>query len=119
MNENGVLTEADVEHKALIVFVGKNYKDGLGKDELYQSANFAWRVKKERAEKADIVLAVCNREVLGVFVPDVWIEADKSEKPRYWFSGQETNFRVQQQYVGKRLEDDLRGYGGGARYVNC
>lgn len=121
------LTRGDVQHRALIVYVNNNW-DGLGRESLYSAANYAWKVSLERAENAEIILAVYKRHVAGVFVPRLWLEANSKNYPsktnsersnRYGFVGEEASFEILQLYVGRRLDDDLRGYGGGVRYVHC
>ena len=127
MSENGSLRKCDVRHKALMVFVGRNW-DGLGRDKLYEAANYAWGVNPERVKSAEIVLAIYKRCVAGVFVPRMWLEANFKNYPsksnskhsnRYGFVGEEASFEIQQFYVGRRLDEDLKGTGGGFRYVHC
>lgn len=110
------LTKADVQHKALIVYVGKNW-DGLGREKLYDAARFAWKTRLDRVRGAEIVIAVYKRHVAGVFVPRKWIKVPHSD--RCEFIGEEASFGIQQFYVGKRLSDELKGVGGGFRYVHC
>lgn len=109
------LTRRDVRHRALIVYVNNNW-DGLGRERLYDAARHAWKTRFDRVKSVEIVIAVFKRHVAGVFVPREW---KRLENSRCEFIGEEASFEIQQLYVGKRLDDDLRGYGGGFRYVHC
>ncbi len=120
------LTKADIQHKALVLVVNRNWN---GRDSsLYEAACFAWKVKKSRAERAEVILASYNRKIVGAFIADEWLEATAENFPgrgretvsnRYGFIGREASPDIQNLYVGKRVSDELRGYGGSFRYVNC
>lgn len=110
-----VLTKDEVRHKALIVFVGRNW-DGLGRERLYDAAKYAWRAKLDRVQSVEIVIAVFKKRVAGVFIPREW---SKVNPDRCEFVGEEASFEIQQLYVGRDLGDDLKGTGGGFRYVHC
>ena len=118
------LKVADIQHKALILIVNRNW-DGRDSS-LYEAACFAWRVSKSRAEQAEVILASYNRKIVGAFIAEEWLEATAENFPgrrtgsnRYGFIGREASLDIQNLYVGKRVSDELRGYGGSFRYVKC
>ena len=122
-----ILNITDIQHRALIVMVNKNW-NGTNYQALYRAANFAWPVNKSRAERVEIVLAVYRRTVAGVFIPYKWLEANINNFPsqgtgersdRYGFVGEEASPGIQELYIGKRLAEELRSYGGSIRYVHC
>ena len=111
-----ILCREDFEHKALIVVVTKNWngKTGLGSN-LYEAARYAWPVKTEKvSQKVEIVLACCRSQIVGAFIPETWHTAPDGDS---YFDGKEADQEIQDLYVGKYLCDDLRFYGGSARYV--
>ena len=120
------LNKADIQHKVLIVIVNRNW-DGRDSS-LYEAACFAWKVQKSRAERSEVILASYNRKIVGAFIAEEWLEATAENFPgrgrgsssdRYGFIGREASSDIQNLYVGKRTSDELRGYGGSFRYVNC
>ena len=120
------LKKADIQHKALILVVNRNW-DGR-QSSLYEAAYFAWKVKKSRAERAEVILASYNRKIVGAFIAEEWLEATAENFPgrgretvsnRNGFIGREASPDIQNLYVGKRVSDELRGYGGSFRYVKC
>lgn len=121
------LKKSDVQHKALIVIVNKNW-NGRDYSRLYEATNFAWKVRMPRVEKVEIVLASYYRRIVGVFVVDEWLEANAENFPgrsqavrssRCGYRGREADPDIQNLYVGRWVSDELRGHGGGCRYVNC
>ena len=114
MNDREILERDDFEHKALIVSVSRNW-DGRTASNLYAAARFCWPVRKEKAEReVEIVLACYRRQIAGVFIPTAWHTAPDGDS---YFDGHEAPGEIQNLYVGKYLDDDLRFYGGSVRYV--
>ena len=114
MKEREILERDDFEHNALIVSVTRNW-NGRTPGNLYAAARYSWPVKKEKVEREiEIVLACAKRQIVGVFIPTQWHTASDGDS---YFDGHEADREIQDLYVGKYLNDDLRFYGGSVRYV--
>jgi hypothetical protein len=80
---------------------------------IYDQVRFAWRISAKRATKADYVLAVVRGVVVGAFIADEWLEADRRHFPdvphaekesngRFGFHGRVAPEDVWERFVGKR-----------------
>lgn len=57
---------------------------------LYECVRKYWRLKGERAQKADYVFAVCSGYIIGVFKPVRWFHTDSNKyRGRWEFEGKE------------------------------
>jgi len=56
-------------------------EDKSTQDSIYRQTQLAWRISKERAEKADYVLAVVRGVVIGAFIADKWLNATHENFP--------------------------------------
>ena len=98
-------------HKALLISVNRT----AGEVSLYDAVRYAWKLKRAKAEQADIVLAVRQGEIVGAFVADRWLEATAENFPsretvpgRFGFEGREAADDIRRLYVGKRVPDEFR-----------
>ena len=48
---------------------------------LLDGVRYSWKISPDRAEKAEYVLAVAHGLILGVFVADQWMQAEKDNFP--------------------------------------
>ena len=108
-----ILKEEDIQHKAIILKVNRNWDKNFAT--LYETVRFAWGVKKSRAEQAEIVFASFHCEIVGVFKPVKWLPAKcfpervvTDNSKRYGFEGKEACPKIQNLYVGKSLSKELR-----------
>lgn len=116
---------AIIEHRTLLVSVKNTATDKSTRQKIYEAARYAWFVKIERVQRAEIVLAILHGVIVGAFVPDRWMEATARNFPghepdpgRYGFVGSFAKQDVWQRYVGRRLAQDNRLYGP-IRYIGC
>lgn len=117
---------ATITHKVLLISVNQSIADtNFSEYELYKAARWAWRLDKKRVEKVELVLAVVQGIIRGVFIPEKWMLAtaenfpgNKDEPGRIGFKGHSAPEDIQKQYVRKRLPDGV-GFGSGnpVRYV--
>ena len=116
MEKRKMLKREDFEHKALIVVVTENWNGKTGADSnLYEAARYSWPVKTEKVRrKVEVVLACCRSKIVGAFIPKTWYTASDGDS---YFDGEEAEQEIQNLYVGRYLDDDLRFYGGSAKYV--
>jgi len=105
------------KHRLLLVSVNR----GIGSREVYGASRYAWRVKRERVEKVEMVLASVKGVVQGVFVSKLWLDASPGEAsvknfsgfawthntPRLGFEGVEAEIANQRTYLGKRVPQGL------------
>lgn len=98
--------EAVFEHKALLINVNRS----LLETSLYEATRFAWKLKKENAEQAEVVLAIRHGLIIGAFVADKWLQATVKNFPlpenmpkRFGFEGRPAPEDIRKLYVGKRV----------------
>jgi len=82
---------------------------------IYEAARCAWKLNKARAEQAELVLATLHGEIIGVFVPERWLEVTRADFPergdepgRIGFVGHEAPPAIRRLYEGKRVPDEYR-----------
>ncbi len=80
-----------------------------------EAALYAWKLKKSKAEKAQVVLATRQGLIVGAFIADTWLEATAANSPghedvdgRIGFIGREAPTEIKESYVGKRVPDEYR-----------
>jgi uncharacterized protein len=115
MSQSGISSYsevADLENlKALLIIVNKSVK----RRSLYDATRFAWKIDKSKASKAELIFAVANGIIVGVFVADKWLDATAANFPgrgheptRSGFIGHEAPPEVAKLYVNKRVPDSYR-----------
>lgn len=83
------------------------------RDAIYQQTQLAWRISKEKAEKADYVLAVVRGVIVGAFSAEAWLDATHANFPeeiskdhempdRKGFRGQPAPDEIWEKFVGVR-----------------
>jgi uncharacterized protein len=87
---------------------------------LYDATRFAWKISVSHAKKADYILATYRGMIVGAFIAENWLEANKQNFPdrynersvgRHAFEGKEADEKIQKKYVGKRVPDEYRKRG--------
>ncbi len=106
--------------------------DDPERQQIYRQVRFAWRLSRNRANKADYVLAVVRGVVVGAFVVDKkgWREATRNifpDKPfdepdRSAFEGMVAPDEIWEKYVGERgkriVNPNMRHVQNPVRYWN-
>jgi len=102
------------EHLALLINVNRSALESS----LYEATRFAWRLNKQKAGQAEVVLAVVQGLIVGAFLAKEWLEATPANFPgkeaidgRYGFVGCEAPLEFQKLYVGKRTPEEFRKRG--------
>jgi len=105
---------AEFIHKALIIYINKSVLEY----DLYEATRYAWRLNKEKAEKAEVILSVVQGIIKGVFIGEEWLEATKDNFPnridapgRYGFVGKEADEELKKLYLNKKLPEKFRKRG--------
>ncbi len=104
---------AEFQHRAILICVNWT----LEVKTLYDATRYAWRLKKSKAEKAEVILAVRHGLIVGAFVakPREWLDATTKNFPlaedlpgKFGFNGDEAPDDIQKLYVGRRVPDEYR-----------
>jgi hypothetical protein len=105
---------AKFKHKALLINVNRSALD----TSLYEATRYAWRLNKNKAEQAEVILSIVQGLIVGAFVAEKWLEATAENFPgretvegRYGFYGAEAPAEIQEMYVDKRIPDEYRKKG--------
>ena len=98
----------DPDHKLLYIKVRDD-----GERDLYEAVRGSWRLKPDRAERADYIIAVYRNICRGVFraCESGWsfVGKDKKGHNRYEFNGHEVLDEVAKKYNDKLIPEDKRG----------
>jgi len=102
--------------KVLVIKIKRSRDDDVS---VYEAVRKAWKISVSRARKADLIFAVTDDLVRGVFVADEWLPATTKNFPalledipgRYGFNGREATPESTKKYLGKRLPAILQGKG--------
>lgn len=105
------------QHRVLMITVNQSAES----NDLYDAVRFAWRLSKEKAEQAEVVLAVVRGVVRGVFVPERWMAGTPANFPtlarntenahRLGFEGREAPTDIREQYLNKQVPASMRARG--------
>lgn len=108
------ISQDEFQHSAVVISVNKS----INKWSCYNAVRYAWKISATRVRRADIVLAVDRRLIVGVFVAKEWLPATKENFPdraensgspgRFGFIGHEASAEIQQIYLHKRLPEWFR-----------
>ena len=122
-----LLRRSDIEPPTLIVIISRYWDEDPAT--LYDRTRFAWPFswrERQKAERAEVILASYKREIVGAFTADEWLSAIAENFPglgnepdRYGFNGREADPEIQNLYVGRRVSEELRSYGRSFMFVNC
>lgn len=111
------MEDIEIVHKALIIRIGKSYKDTMHTDEIYDAVRGTWRISKRR-EQADIALAVHKGKVIGVFTIHSWHKAGETKykyvrdltlHQRWEFLGEEASQDISGLYMNKSIKKYCNG----------
>ncbi|HEV8058554.1 MAG TPA: hypothetical protein VGP68_01700 [Gemmataceae bacterium] len=99
------------QHRSLLISVNRSATE----ISLYEATRYAWKLKKSKAEKAAVVLATRQGEIVGAFIARRWLEATAANFPardgvpgRFGFVGEDAPEDFKKLYVGKRVPDEYR-----------
>lgn len=116
--------EAEFKHKALLININRSATERG----IYEAVRYAWKLDPKKAQKAEIVLAVLQGLIVGVFIADKWMEATTSNFPgtlskwlgRWGFEGREAPENISKLYLRKKLPDSMRKRGASnpIKYAN-
>jgi hypothetical protein len=98
-------------HRALLINVNRSANERS----LYDATRYAWRINRQKAEQAEVILASRQGLIVGAFVADAWLEATSANFPEFWdapgrlgFVGHDAPPEIKAIYVGKSVPDEYR-----------
>lgn len=107
--------EATFEHKAIAITVGVSLAARTG---IYDAVRYAWKIDPKKASQAELIVAVRQGLIIGVFVAEQWLEATHENFPeftpcpgRWGFIGRDAPASVAKQYLRHRLPNSMRKRG--------
>jgi hypothetical protein len=108
--------EAVFEHRAVLININRSAAE---KDSVYEAVRYAWKIDPKKAGKADVILAVLQGLIIGVFVADRWLAATPANFPgtskdrpgRWGFEGHEAPEQIAKLYLRRRIPDSMRKRG--------
>jgi hypothetical protein len=117
--------EAAIKHKAVLITVNRTVTE---RESVYAAVRYAWKLDPVRAQRAEVVLALKQGMIVGVYLAERWMPATVTNFPdtlqdrpgRWGFVGHEAPPEIRDQYIRHRLPDSLRRRGAAnpVRYVN-
>ena len=105
---------ADFKHKAILISVNRSADERS----LYDATRFAWKINKDRAAEAEVILSTIRGLIVGAFIATEWLQATSKNFPgredrpdRVGFVGKEAPREIWNLYVGRRVPDEFRKQG--------
>ncbi|MEK6746128.1 MAG: hypothetical protein AABY33_03765 [Pseudomonadota bacterium] len=103
-------------HKVLMINIGRSATE---KESIYEAVRYAWKIDPKKARQAELVLAMQQGLVVGVFIAEKWLEATPENfmgreallGMRWGFIGCEAAADIAKIYLRKRLPDSMRKRG--------
>ncbi|MBN2754412.1 MAG: hypothetical protein JXR81_06035 [Candidatus Goldbacteria bacterium] len=107
--------EAVFKHKIIMITVNRSSEERT----LYDATRYAWKINKEKAQKAEYAVSVIRGIIKAVYKIIEWKEANKTNFPlfdlnrpgRYGFIGEKAENSVESIYINKRIPDKYRKRG--------
>jgi len=115
---------AKFQHRAILITINRTATE---RESIYAAVRYAWKLDPKKAEKAELVLAVQQGLIVGVFIPEKWLavtaknfpEAPANLSGRWGFIGKEAPEKIAKLYVRHRVPEEMRRRGAAnpVRYV--
>lgn len=107
--------DVEFRHKVILITINRT----AAERSTYEAVRYAWVVDRNKADAADLVLAVQRGMIVGVYVADEWLPATLENFPdaedamsgRYGFIGAEAPDEIAKLYLRKRVPDSMRKSG--------
>ena len=114
MNSN-VLEYEDITENIIAFKVNNSYKENMTETELYDITRGCWRIKLERAQRADYAFSVYEDTIKEVYKIEEWMPAEELQRitfpneqvPRgtYGFKGKIAEKEIRDKYIGKSVKN--------------
>lgn len=108
--------EAVFAHKAVAININRSVTE---RSNVYEAVRYAWKIDPKKASKAEIVVAVQQGLIIGVFVARQWLSATTDNFPgtvenrpgRWGFVGNEAPAEISKEYLRHRIPERMRKRG--------
>ncbi|USE82691.1 hypothetical protein [Acinetobacter tibetensis] len=114
----------EIDEPAILISINKT----VDERSIYDAARFAWKLKLEEAEKAELIFAITRGVIRGVFIAKQWLPATEDNFPnfhlineevytptlrekRFGFIGHAAPEYFQEKYLGKKIPEKFRRRG--------
>ncbi len=108
------------DERLLIINVN-NIQDRSSVSEIYNQVKGNWKLSKQRAERADYVIAAFRGVAIGIFKANKW-EKSAGYESRFCFEGKRASPEVWEKFVGPRgkrlINDGMKHVQNPVRYWN-
>lgn len=107
--------EVVFRHRAILI----NVRRSSAEKDVYEAVRYAWKLDPRKARAAEVVLAVDQGLIIGVFIANKWLAATVDNFPgttadrtgRWGFIGHEAPENIARLYLRRRLPDSMRKRG--------
>ena len=108
--------EAVFQHNAILININRSATE---RGSVYEAVRYAWKIDPKKARKAELVLAVIQGLIVGVFIADEWLSATVGNFPgipsdrlgRWGFVGHEAPDAVAELYLRHQIPKEMRKQG--------
>lgn len=108
--------EAVFKHKAILININRSATD---RGNIYEAVRYAWKLDPKKAKRADVILAVMQGLIVGVFIADEWFKATvenfpatSSDRPGRWgFVGRDARKEIANLYLRHQIPEEMRKQG--------
>ena len=101
------ISEADFNEPTMVIKINRRYREGMNKDELYETTRQWWAVRLTSVQRMKYALAVVNGRVLEVYKIDSWEKDEDVHEEhggRYRFTGSVATGTKRSKFVGKSVK---------------
>jgi uncharacterized protein len=115
---------ARFQHKAILITINRSATE---RESIYAAVRYCWKLDPKKAAEAEVVLAVQQGLIIGVFIPEKWLAATTDNFPgtpadlpgRLGFIGKEAPENIAKLYLRRRVPEEMRKRGAAnpVRYV--
>jgi hypothetical protein len=99
------------KHRAILISINRS----AAATSTYEATRFAWKISRQRALKAEVVLATVQGMIVDAFIADAWLDATPDNFPgresvpgRLGFVGHEAPPEIKKLYVNRSVPDEFR-----------
>lgn len=116
INERYEAKQVVFYHSAVLISINRSATES---ESIYAAVRYAWKIDSKKAARAQLVMAVQQGLIVGVFTASEWLPATMANFPgtpadqegRWGFIGDEAPEEISRLYLRTRLPDEMRKRG--------